>query len=180
MWEISKESVLEPGKVIEGLFLRMLKMYFKNQSSVFPSSCSSTCQWKISWKLVNPSIKTKPSTQSADQILAFYQVLAGDTWTRFTLLDTIKVGLNSAESNENYYFCKGQIGLCPGWQKQELNHVSGHNTDHLHELKTNSQSTFCFLVQWGRFASVAPCLGTISGREKAEWMTKSARFMLPN
>lgn len=63
------------------------------------------------------NIKTKPSTGSADQILAFYQALAGDTWTRFALVDTIKFGLNSAESNENYYFYKGQIRLWPGWQK---------------------------------------------------------------
>lgn len=96
------------------IFLRMLKIHFKKQ---LPSSQSSTCQWKISWKLVNPSIKTKPSTHSADQILVFYQALAGDPWNRFSPLDTITFKLNSAKSNENYYFYKGQITLCCGWQK---------------------------------------------------------------
>lgn len=51
--------------------------------------------------------KNKPSRQPADQILFFYRALAGDTWTRFTPLYTIEFGLNSTESNENYYFYKG-------------------------------------------------------------------------
>lgn len=51
--------------------------------------------------------KNEPSRQSADQILVFYWALAGDTWTRFAPLYIIKFGLNSPESNENYYFYKG-------------------------------------------------------------------------
>lgn len=51
--------------------------------------------------------KNKPSSQSAEQILVFYRALAGDTWTRFAPLYIIKFGLNSTESNENYYFYKG-------------------------------------------------------------------------